>query len=193
MRLPQALREARGCTLCEPDLPLGARPLLQGSGRSRLLIIGQAPGAAAHESGTPWDDRSGQRLREWLGLTSERFYDPSFVALMPMGFCYPGTGASGDLPPRPECAPLWHDRLLRAFRGVCLTLYLGKHAHARYLGDRYATLTQAVAAYDDLLPEAMVLPHPSPRNNIWLKKNAWFLELAVPRLRQAVGELLRAS
>ena len=187
------LREARACTVCAPHLPLGPRPLLAGARGSRILIIGQAPGAAAHASGVPWDDRSGERLRAWLGVTPEVFYNPALVALMPMGFCYPGKGRSGDNPPRPECAPLWHERIRGALGAVALTVYVGQYAFARYLGDEYATITDAARAFDELLPSRVALPHPSPRNNIWLKKHRWFEKDAVPALQRCVASALRAK
>lgn len=190
MRLPVVIREARACRVCEADLPEGPRPLVQGSSASGVVIIGQAPGAAAHASGVPWDDRSGERLRDWLGVTHDQFYDARVMALMPMGFCYPGTGRSGDLAPRPECAPLWHDRMLRAFKSVRLTVIVGKYAFARYLGAEYGSITDAARSHRDLLPSRIALPHPSPRNNIWLKKNPWFERDALPRLRARVAAVI---
>lgn len=190
MKLPQLLEEARGCRVCEHELPAGPRPLLQGSSVSRLLIIGQAPGVAAHESGIPWNDRSGERLRDWLGLSELQFYDAKRVALMPMGFCYPGKRSTGDAPPRPECAPLWHPRLLHAFKNVILTVYIGSYAYERYLSDRFESVTDAVRAFDRLMPSSVALPHPSPRNNIWLKKNGWFESHLVPKLRASVASVI---
>jgi len=192
MKLPQLIDEARACRACEAHLPLGPRPLLQGSASASVLIIGQAPGAAAHRSGIPWADRSGDRLRDWLGLSRDLFYDERRVALMPMGFCFPGTGASGDLAPRPECAPLWHPRLLEAFTGVRLTVYVGRHACAGYL-DSNRPLTDMVRAAADMLPKRVVLPHPSPRNNIWLKKHPWFEQDVLPRVARRVKAVLRAG
>lgn len=189
LSLPQ-LRAARACTVCAPHLPLGPRPLLAVSRTARLVIIGQAPGRAAHESGIPWNDKSGERLREWLGITPEVFYDDSRVALLPMGFCYPGTGRAGDLAPRPECAPLWHDKLLRAMKNLGLTVFIGRYAFERYLGDRYEDVTEAVKDFKVLLPERVALPHPSPRNNIWLKKNPWFRASVVPALQRRVKKIL---
>jgi len=189
MRLPVLLKEVRVCRECEASLPLGPRPLLQASGQSRILIIGQAPGSAAHESGIPWDDRSGERLRDWLGVTDEQFYDPKQIALMPMGFCYPGKGKSGDMPPRPECAPLWHDELLKKLKSVALTIYVGRYAIAHYLPDRFGSITEAVKGFDDLLPDRIVLPHPSPRNNIWLKKHPWFQRRTLPALQSCINQL----
>lgn len=193
MKLELLINEARSCRICEPHLPRGCRPLLQGSAGSRMVVIGQAPGAAAHESGVPWDDRSGQRLRSWLGVSDAEFSDPDLVALLPMGFCYPGTGSGGDLRPRPECAPEWHERLLAGFESVSLTIIIGKWAFERYLGDEYGTLTDAVRACDDLLPGRIALPHPSPRNNIWLKKHPWFEGEVLPALRARVRAALRAD
>jgi uracil-DNA glycosylase len=186
------ITEARACTLCAEHLPNAPRPLLQGSRRSCLLIIGQAPGQRAHDSGTPWDDASGRRLRDWLQLTAEQFYDPGLVALMPMGFCYPGKGPknAGDLPPRPECAPHWHPRLIKAMPGIRLTVLIGQYALARYLPDRYQTTTDAVRDYKALLKDNIIaLPHPSPRNNIWLKKNPWFERDVLPVIQRFTRRL----
>ncbi len=192
MRLNVLLEEVRGCTLCADYLPLGPKPLLQAAPSARVLLIGQAPGSAAHDSGVPWDDRSGQRLREWLGIDEETFYDPKRVALVPMGFCYPGTGKGGDLPPRPECAPAWHDKLRSSLKRIQLTVLLGRYAFEHELGNRYATLTEATRDYANLLPRTMVLPHPSPRNNRWLARNPWFLRKAVPALQSRLQEALHA-
>ncbi|MFG0273701.1 MAG: uracil-DNA glycosylase family protein [Phycisphaerales bacterium] len=190
MRLPQLLEEARACRVCDAELPEGARPLVQGAASSRIVIIGQAPGAAAHRSGTPWDDASGRRLREWLGLTDAQFYDARLVALVPMGFCYPGKGASGDMAPRAECAPLWHERLLRGMRRIELTVLIGRYALERYIDGAYGSITDAARAHAALLPERIALPHPSPRNNIWLKKHPWFGAEALPALRERVAQLV---
>lgn len=187
----KVFKEARACTVCAEHLPLGPKPLIAGSDAARIVIIGQAPGRAAHASGVPWDDPSGDRLRDWMGVTRAVFDDPAKCAMLPMGFCYPGKGKSGDLPPRPECAPLWHEPILGAMPAVRLRIYIGRYAIQRYLGDRYRTLGDAARAYDELLPGAIALPHPSPRNNIWLKKNAWFLDGVVPRLRTRVRSALR--
>ena len=185
------LNEVRGCTACAAHLPQGVRPVLRASANSRILIIGQAPGRRVHESGVPWDDKSGDALRKWLGMEREQFYNAELVALMPMGFCYPGTGRSGDLPPRPECAPLWHARLLKAMPGIKLTLLIGQYAQAYYLGDgAKGTLTETVKAFKEYLPKHIVLPHPSPRNNIWLKKNPWFQRDVLPVLKKEVERLM---
>lgn len=190
MRQLRVIQEARACQICDKGLPLGPRPLVQGSGVSRVLIIGQAPGSVAHKTGVPWDDASGRRLRAWLGVTDGQFYDPGVMALMPMGFCYPGTGTGGDLPPRAECAPEWHPRMLRAFKGVGLTVIIGRYAMDEYASRAYGTVTEAVRDYAGLMPERVVLPHPSPRNNIWLKKNPWFGGEVLPRLRARVSDLI---
>ncbi len=153
------------------------------------MLIGQAPGQAAHESDIPWNDRSGNRLREWLGLSSAVFYNDSAVALMPMGFCFPGKGQAGDLPPRPVCAPLWHDAILKSLMKVELTVIIGQYAFQRYLGDSYDSITDAVRDYDSHLPRRIALPHPSPRNSFWLKRNPWFESELLPTLRVRVADM----
>ena len=185
------LDEIRECSVCE-DLPCGPRPILAADRHARILIIGQAPGKRVHESGTPWDDPSGQRLRDWMGIQRTDFYDEKKVALVPMGFCYPGTGKSGDLPPRKECAELWHDELLSNLPHVKLTLVIGTYAQRYRLGGaRKATLTATIRAWKEYRPECLALPHPSPRNNIWLKKNLWFEEEVIPYLKSRVKRLLK--
>lgn len=155
------------------------------------MIIGQAPGKKVHESGVPWDDASGNRLREWLGVSADEFYNEKIIGLVPMGFCYPGKGQSGDLPPRKECAPAWHNKIFKAVGGVKLTILIGQYAQGYYLGDKVKpTLTETVKAFKNFLPEIIVLPHPSPRNNIWLKKNPWFSNDLLPVLRKKVKVLL---
>lgn len=161
---------------------------------ARLVIIGQAPGARVHESGIPWDDDSGKRLRDWTGLDTTTFYDARRVALMPMGFCYPGKGDGADLPPRPECAPLWHDRLLALLPEDRLILLVGIHAQERYLGKRRAaTLTETVRGFSGYLPAMFPLPHPSWRSTGWMKRNPWFAKSVLPRLRQAVRAAINSS
>ena len=191
-RLPDLLREVRACRHCAAHLPLGPRPVVRGQASARLLIIGQAPGTKVHESGTPWDDRSGERLRDWLALGPETFYDESRVAIVPMGFCYPGRDPrGGDNPPRPECAPLWHPPLLAALPAVELTLLVGLYAQARYLGPRRkASLTETVRSWRGYGPGRLPLPHPSWRNTGWLKKNPWFETELLPELRSRVGALV---
>ena len=180
-------RNIRACTLCAEHLPLGPRPVLQISPTARLLIAGQAPGRKVHASGIPFDDASGDRLREWLGLDRETFYDARRVAILPMGFCYPGTGKSGDLPPRPECAPAWRDKILSQLPAVSLTLVIGQYAMAWHLGPRARpSLTETVQSWREFAPQLWPLPHPSPRNNIWLKKNPWFAREVLPELQRQV-------
>lgn len=155
------------------------------------MIIGQAPGKKVHESGIPWDDASGDRLRAWMGVTADEFYNEEKIGLVPMGFCYPGKGTSGDLPPREECAPAWHDKIFKAVGKVELTILIGQYAHRYYLSDRIKpTLTQTVKAFGEYLPQVITLPHPSPRNNIWLKKNPWFSKELLPVLQHKVKNLL---
>ncbi len=191
MKLTGLLEEIRSCEVCTEHLPLGPRPVVSAHRDARLLIIGQAPGKRVHESGVPWDDPSGDRLRKWLGIDEKRFYGKR-IALVPMGFCYPGTGRSGDLPPRRECAELWHEKLLDKLPNVKLTLLLSRHAQRYYLGDRMEeSLTQTVKAWREYVPDQLPLPHPSPRNNRWLKKNPWFEKEVIPYLRLRVSRLLR--
>ena len=188
--LIDVLNEARSCRLCAEHLPFEPRPVLRAASGARLLIIGQAPGTRVHASGIPWDDASGERLRDWMGLDHDVFYDESRVAIMPMGFCYPGKGRSGDLPPRPECAPKWHSALLSCLPDIRLTLLIGQYAQRYYLGSQHKNLSSTVRAWRDHLPDYFVLPHPSPRNRLWLKKNAWFEAEAVPALKQQVRQCL---
>ncbi len=188
--LADLLAEVRACTVCTAHLPNPPRPLLLAGESARLLIVGQAPGRRVHETGIPWNDPSGDNLRAWLSLSREQFYDTRHVALIPTGFCYPGKGSHGDLPPRPECAPLWHPRLLAALPDIRLTLLVGRHAQACYLGERrQATLAQTVQAWRDYLPCHFPLPHPSPRNRLWLKRHPWFEAEVLPEIRLRVHEL----
>lgn len=186
----QLLTEIRACTVCASHLPGSPRPILQAGNTSRIVIIGQAPGRRVHESGVPWDDASGQRLRQWLGISRQQFYDPGLVALIPMGFCYPGSTRSGDKPPRPECAPLWHARILDRLSNDRLEVIIGTYAQARYIPDRAATLTATVANWVDYLPAQIVLPHPSPRNGHWLTKNPWFEKETLPAVRKRVLQVI---
>ena len=189
--LKQLLTQIRSCTECENDLPCGPRPIVAASTMATILIIGQAPGIRVHKSGVPWDDPSGDRLRHWMQVSKEDFYDESKIALVPMGFCYPGTGESGDLPPRSECAELWHEPLLNQLSSVRLTLVIGQYAQKYRLGStRKASLTNTVQAWREFTPGNLPLPHPSPRNNRWLKKNPWFDAEVVPYLRRRVNCLL---
>jgi len=190
--LDDLVSEAKACRLCEAHLPLGPKPIfLVGTG-ARVLIVGQAPGRRVHETGIPWNDPSGDRLRAWLTMEREAFYDTSRIAILPAGLCYPGTGDGGDLPPRPECAPLWHPRFRAALPGIRLTLLVGQYAQAHYLGARRKkTLAETVRAWREFAPEFLPLPHPSPRNRLWLKTNPWFEQDVIPVLRQRVRNVLR--
>ena len=189
-KIEQLLSEVRSCTLCSEHLPHGPRPVLQIGGGARILIAGQAPGRKVHESGIPFDDASGARLRDWLGITPATFYDPGVVALVGMGFCYPGTGKSGDLPPRPECAPAWRQRVLSHLPNIELTLVIGAYAQDYHLPGHQGTLTELVQSWREHWPTVVPLPHPSPRNNIWLKRNAWFEQELLPELKARVARLL---
>ena len=185
------INEVRGCTLCATQLPLLPRPILQIHPYARILIAGQAPGRKAHDSGIPFDDASGQRLRAWMGIDSEVFYNPEKVAILPMGFCYPGSGKSGDLPPRPECADQWRDRLLELMPKIRLTLLIGQYAQQWHLREtRKTNLTETVIAWREYWPAELPLPHPSPRNNRWLKKNPWFEKYVIPALQRKVTDIL---
>jgi uracil-DNA glycosylase len=185
------LADVHACTLCAAHLPDGVRPVLQIHPKARLLIAGQAPGRKVHESGVPFDDASGDRLREWMGVTRATFYDSKQIAILPMGFCFPGTGKSGDLPPRPECAPAWRDRLLHRLHHLQLTLVVGQYAQAHHLGEQRSSLTETVLAWRSYGPAIVPLPHPSPRNNIWLSRNPWFESELIPVLRRRVSDALR--
>ncbi|MBF9251719.1 uracil-DNA glycosylase family protein [Pontibacter sp. 172403-2] len=192
--LEDLLQQVQACRICAEHLPLGPRPVLRAGATAKLLLVGQAPGTKVHASGKPWDDQSGKRLREWLGIGPELFYDASKVAIIPMGFCYPGKGRSGDLPPRPECAQHWHQQLLALLPDVELTLLIGKYAQDYFLKkSAKANLTETVANWHEYLPRYMPLPHPSPRNQFWLRRNPWFEADAVPALQQLVRELLQQS
>ena len=184
--LDDLLKEVRACRTCEPHLPLGPRPVLRASRSARILIIGQAPGTKVHESGIPWNDASGKRLRDWMQIGAGRFYDEKEIAIIPMGFCYPGKGKSGDLPPRPECAPLWHEQLLAGLPNLQLRLLIGKHAQDYYLGTKRQSLAQTVQNWKDYLPDYFPLPHPSPRNIRWFKLNPWFKSEVIPSLRDEI-------
>jgi uracil-DNA glycosylase len=183
----QLITQIRACVVCASHLAAGPRPIVQFSQTSRLLIIGQAPGARVHASGVPWDDASGDRLRDWTGLTRDVFYNPAEVALVPMGFCYPGTGPSGDLPPRPECAPLWHERILASLPSDRLTLLVGSYAQKHYIdGARRQNLTEVVRSFAAHGPAFFPLPHPYWRSGIWMRRNPWFERDLLPFLREQV-------
>lgn len=190
MSIERLAKQVRQCTLCEPHLPLGANPIIQVHEHSKILIAGQAPGRKVHETGILFNDPSGDRLRFWLGVDKETFYDARNFAVLPMGFCYPGTGPSGDLPPRPECAPKWRKPLLEALKDIRLTLVIGRYAMDYHLPEKPKTVTDAVKNWHQYWPEVLPLPHPSPRNNRWLKKNPWFEETVIPALQKRVKTLL---
>ena len=190
--MKELLNQISQCTICAACLPHAPRPVLSVSVRSRILIIGQAPGRHVHDSGVPWQDRSGDNLRAWLGVEKGTFYDSNLFALMPMGFCYPGKGKSGDLPPRPECAPHWHPQLMAHMKSVRLTLLIGQYSQAYYLGERVQeSLTGTVQHFRDFLPQFLPLPHPSPRNGIWLRRNPWFEQELLPVLKTIVSRELK--
>jgi uracil-DNA glycosylase family 4 len=189
--LDRLLAEVAGCAVCAPHLPLGPRPILQIGSGARLLIAGQAPGRTVHHRGVPFDDRAGDALRAWLGLDRATFYDPERVAILPIGLCYPGRGRDGDLPPRPECAPLWQARLRAMMPALCLTVLLGRHAQRHHLGARCKrSLTETVRAFRDYLPTYFPLPHPSPRNLPWFQRQRWFEQEVLPALRVEVDRAL---
>ena len=187
------LKDVRACTLCAAHLQLGPRPIVQAHTKARILVASQAPGRKVHETGIPFNDPSGVRLRTWMGVSPETFYDPTLVALLPMGFCFPGTGSSGDLPPRRECAPAWRAPLVAHLRQVQLTLVIGQYAMAYHLPDAKGSLTEVVRAWEQLPPHILPLPHPSPRNTGWLKNNPWFEAELLPLLRQRVAAALQGT
>jgi uracil-DNA glycosylase len=189
--LDALLRAVRACTACAAQLPLGPRPVLQAGTGARILVVGQAPGLRVHTTGIPWDDPSGVRLRAWMGIGPETFHDPQRVAILPMGYCYPGRGRGGDLPPRRECAELWLDALLAKLPHIETTLLIGQYAQRHYLGRRRkASLTATVEAWRDYAPRFLPLPHPSPRNTPWFQRHPWFERDLVPALRERVAKLL---
>jgi uracil-DNA glycosylase len=189
--LEALLTEVRACRACQAHLPLGPRPVLRAGSTSRILIIGQAPSARVHASGIPWDDASGERLRGWMGLDVSSFHDESLVSIIPMGFCYPGRGTSGDNPPRRECAPLWQEKLLEQLPDIRLTLLIGQYAQRHYLGKRAkSSLTETVKAWCEYAPDIIPLPHPSPRNTAWFKYHPWFEAEVLPALHERVASLV---
>lgn len=192
MDIPTLKKAIRACTICERHLPLGPRPVVSFSEKSKILIIGQAPGTKVHNSGIPWDDASGKRLREWMDISEEDFYDASKIAIVPMGFCYPGRGKSGDLPPRKECAPEWHASILDHLPDLQLILLIGQYAQKYYLKDKVKkNLTETVRSFEIYGPTSFPLVHPSPRNQIWMKKNPWFDKDVLPQLRKRVKAILK--
>ncbi len=190
--LSELVKNVRHCRICAEHLPDGVRPVFQLHPKARILVAGQAPGRKVHESGVPFADASGERLRAWLGLVPEEFYNPELVAILPMGFCFPGTGKNGDLPPRPECAPAWREKLLAHIPNIQLTLVIGQYAQKHYFPHLSAlSLTEIVHSWREHWQRGLVpLPHPSPRNNIWLRRNAWFEEDVLPPLRSRIASLL---
>lgn len=190
MPLTDVISEIKNCSLCKDALPHGIRPVFQASSTAQLLIVGQAPGRRVHETGIPFNDPSGDRLRDWLGLDRTVFYDPELCAIIPMGFCYPGTGKNGDLPPRKECAPAWRRQLLDHLPRIKTTIIIGQYAIDWHLGSRkYKNLTETVRHWQEYGPDLFVLPHPSPRNNIWLRRNPWFEQDVLPPLKQAIAKI----
>ena len=190
-KLPTLLKEIRACRVCEAHLPLGPRPIVVASTAARLVMIGQAPGTKVHRTGIPWDDASGERLRQWMGVDRETFYDANRVAIVPQGFCYPGKAKGGDLPPRPECAPLWHPRLFPMLPNLQVFVLVGRYAHRAQLGDRCGkTLDATVRAWRTYVPRHLPMPHPSWHNNRWLSNNSWFEEEALPGFRRAIHRAL---
>ena len=183
--------DVESCTICKSKLSDGVRPVFQLHPKARILIAGQAPGRKVHESGIPFDDASGNRLREWLGINRETFYNPKHIAILPMGFCYPGTGKNGDLPPRPECEPAWRRQLLKHLPNVELTLVLGQYAQAYHFEKKHSSLTELVHSWKEYWPSKVPLPHPSPRNNIWLSKNQWFETELLPALKKRVSSIIK--
>lgn len=190
--LTTILTSARNCEVCAHHLPLGANPIIQAAPNAKLLIIGQAPGLKVHQTSIPWNDPSGTRLRSWLGIEETQFYDPNQIAIIPMGFCYPGKGRSGDLPPRKECAPLWHQKIFAQLPNVTMTLLIGQYAQNYYLKDKPKTLTETVRQWQDWAPRYIPLPHPSPRNNLWIKRNQWFEGEILPYIQQHVRAQLKS-
>lgn len=188
--LEELIEQAKQCRICEEHLPLGPRPVFLAHVSARILIASQAPGLKVHQTGIMFNDPSGERLRDWMGIGKDIFYDETKIAILPMGFCYPGRGKSGDLPPRPECAPKWRQPFLEHLKNIQLTLVIGKYAMDYHLPDAPKTLTETVKQWQNYSPAIFPLPHPSPRNNIWLKKNSWFTEEVLPELKKRVAEVL---
>ena len=189
--MDKLFKKIQSCEVCKEHLPLGPRPVVQLNEFSKIIIISQAPGRRVHESGIPWNDASGKKLREWMNISNEIFYNSSFISILPMGFCYPGKSISGDLPPRRECAPLWHEQVFKYFEGEPLILLIGQYAQRYYLKNSFKeSLTATVKNYEEYLPTFFPLPHPSPRNQNWVKINPWFMEKAIPELQKRIREAL---
>lgn len=191
--MEKLIQEIKQCKICEKYLALGPNPVFTANEASRILLIGQAPGRKVHYSGIPWDDKSGDNLRNWLGVDKTEFYNPNLFALVPMGFCFPGSGKSGDLPPRKECAPFWHQKLMDKMPHIQLTLLIGQYAQEYYLKKHQKeNLTETVRNFEAYLPNYFPLPHPSPRNNIWQKKNEWFIAKLLPELKRMIHKITRS-
>ena len=189
--LKKLAKQVSACDICAEHLPFDPNPVVRPSTTAKILIVGQAPGTKVHQTGIPWNDPSGNKLREWMGVDSETFYDNQRIAIMPMGFCYPGKGKSGDMPPRPECAPYWHPKLMKHMSQIQLTLLIGQYSQKYYLGKlAKRTLTETVQAWQEYAPGYLPMPHPSPRNKLWLKKNPWFERDVVLQLRKRIKKLL---
>jgi uracil-DNA glycosylase len=189
--MEKLLSEIRGCEVCKAYLPLDPRPIISGSIKSKIILVSQAPGRKAHVENKAWDDSSGKKLREWLGVTDDQFYNADNFRILPMAFCYPCIGKSGDLPPRKECAPLWHSKMWTKFEDVKLILLIGKYAQDQYLGKQTkGSLTENVTHYQEYLPKFFDLPHPSPLNRFWRRKNPWFEEDVVEVLQDLVADIL---
>lgn len=188
--LEDMVRQIQNCQLCQSSLPYTVRPIVQLNSQARILIASQAPGRKAHDSGIPFDDPSGERLRYWLGIGRDQFYDSSKIAILPMGFCYPGKGKTGDLPPRRECEPAWRRPILQQLPNIELTLVIGQYAQAYHLGKNHDSVTNNVQNWQDYWPDMLPLPHPSPRNIFWFKRNPWFEKELIPILQQRVKDIL---
>lgn len=190
--MKELIKEISKCNICKEHLKLGPKPIVSAHRKSKIVVIGQAPGSIVHNTGIPWNDKSGKNLRKWMGIDEIDFYNSQKIAIIPMGFCYPGKGNSGDLPPRKECAPLWHNQLLDLLDEVELILLIGKYAQDYYLKrDAKKTITENVKNYQEYLPKYFPLPHPSPRNNIWQAKNEWFSRLIIPELQKEIKRILK--
>ncbi len=189
--LDTLLDQVRRCNLCAGKLPHQPRPVLRAKASARILVVGQAPGTRVHASGIPWNDASGVRLRQWMGVDEATFYDGSVIAIVPMGFCYPGKGRSGDLPPRPECARTWHRPIMELLPEIRTTLLVGQYSQRHYQKGAYTSLTERVQDWRHFAPRQFVLPHPSPRNQLWLRRNPWFEEEVVPELKTTIQRLLK--
>lgn len=189
--MEKLLNEIRNCVICQSQLKDGVNPVLAAHQKSKIAIVGQAPGRKVHKTGIPWDDQSGERLRSWLGVDKQTFYDPELFAIIPMGFCYPGKGKSGDLPPRSECAPKWHPKLFEKLNNLELIILIGSYSQEYYLEEhKMKTLTKRVKNFRIHLPKYLVLPHPSPRNNIWISKNPWFEKDVLPFIPGFISDIL---